>query len=133
MARRIGRDTSFIPLMLGPVGIGIPRWMPLVLLYFTAVFGLASLDGPLGPQASTLAAALGPGIIGLLDLTLRLRVSHYEWVNPAGVTVVTEASILDRLTFRECGWYLPVIVLPLPWWLLGTGLSVAFTRSWGLI
>ncbi|CUW39151.1 conserved membrane protein of unknown function [Magnetospirillum sp. XM-1] len=128
--RRVGRDGSFIPLGLGPVGIGIPRWLPLVLLYFAVVFGLAWASSPPWPMAATMAAALGPGVIGLVDLGLRLRTTHYQWVNSAGVQLVGEASILDRLTFRECGWYLPIVNLPLPLWLIGMGLSAAFSHSW---
>lgn len=131
-ARRIGRDRSFISLCLGSVGIGIPKWLPLVFLYFAIVFGLAWSLSPPWPVAATVAAALGPGVIGLVDLGLRLRTTHYEWINSAGVQLVAEASILDRLTFRECGWYLPLINLPLPLWMVGMGLSAAFTHSWRL-
>lgn len=130
--RRIGRDRSFIFVGIGPVGIGIPRWLPLVLLYFGALFAVAWNAHPVWPPAANWIAALGPGVIGLFDLAGRLRTTHYEWVNAAGLVLVAEASLVDRLTFRECGWYLPIVVLPLPLWLLGALLSVAFGRSWGL-
>ncbi|MGE5548120.1 MAG: hypothetical protein ACM33T_14535 [Solirubrobacterales bacterium] len=133
MPPRIARGNSIIPLMLGPIGIGIPKWLPLVVLYFAVVFGLASLDWAMAARAATVAAAIGPGLIGLVDLGLRLRVTHYQWVNPAGGTMVTEASLLDRLTFAECGWYLPILVLPLPLWLGGIGLSIALVRDRGLL
>jgi hypothetical protein len=127
--KRIGRDSSFLPLMLGPVGIGIPKWMPLVFVYFGAVFGISWTAGP---PAANVAGAIGPGLIGLLDLLLRLRITHYEWDNSTGLRLVSEASLVDRLTFRECGWYVPILALPLPLWLLGMGLSVVFSHSWGV-
>lgn len=130
--RRIGSDNSFLPLMAGPVGLGIPKWLPLVAVYFGVIFALAWSE-PSWPRSATLAAALGPGVIGLIDLTLRLRTTHYEWINSEGRRLVGEASVIDRLTFRECGWYLPIINLPLPLWLLGMGLSTAFTHSWRLV
>lgn len=132
MARRPGRDSSFIAIPVLPfLAIGIPAWMPLVLLYFAVVFTL----GWLWPDfaAATWAGALGPGVIGLIDLICRLRTRQYQWHHPQAGPVVTTASVLDRLTFRECGWYLPLIVLPLPLWLLGLGLSAAFVRTWRLM
>lgn len=130
-ARRVGRDRSFLDLPVLPfLAIGIPIWLPLVIVYFAVVFTL----GWLWPdfRAATMAAAIGPGVIGLLDLVLRLRTSQYEWHHPQAGWVVTKASVVDRLTFRECGWYLPLIA-PVPLWVLGLGLSVAFLRSWRLI
>lgn len=131
MNRRIGQDKSFIPLMLGPVGWGVPVWLPLVIVYFATVFGL----GWLWPdfRAATLFAAIGPGLIGLLDLVLRLRTGHYRWHHPQAGEVVTKAGLMDRLTFQECGWYLPIVVLPLPLWVVGLGLSAVFLKSWGLL
>lgn len=49
----------------------------------------------------------------------RLRTTHYSWVNPAGGEVVSRASVLDRLTMAECGWYFGLINLPIPLWLIG--------------
>lgn len=132
MTGRVGRDKSFIDVPVSPfLGIGVPVWLPLVLLYFAVVFTL----GWLWPDfvAATWAGAVGPGVIGLIDLIRRLRTRRYQWHHPQAGMVVTEASLLDRLTFRECGWYLPIIVLPLPLWLLGLGLSAAFLRSWNLL
>jgi len=123
MARRIGRDTSIIPLMLGPIGFGIPKWLGLVIVYYAGVLALGLSDKW---ALVNLSAAAGPGIIGLADLALRLRTTHYQWVNPAGGIITTPASIVDRLTLRECGWYFPLINLPLPLWLLGGALSAAF-------
>jgi hypothetical protein len=126
-AGRVGRDRSFFPLLPGPISIGIPIWLPLVILYFAVVFTLGGLWPDF--RAATMAAAIGPGVIGLLDLVLRLRTRHYQWHHPQAGLVVTKASVVDRLTFRECGWYLPLIA-PVPLWVLGLGLSVAFLRSW---
>lgn len=132
MRRRIGRDASFIPLMLGPLGIGIPKWMVLVVVYFAVVFTLGWSEAP-DDRSSTFAAALGPGVIGLIDLGLRLRTTHYHWTSPTAGPMIARAGIVDRLTFQECGWYLPLLALPLPLWLVGLGLSAAFARSWGLL
>lgn len=121
---RIGQDDSIIPVMAGPIGFGIMRWMPLALLYLAVVLALGWFSDSLGWQPATWAAKIGPAVIGMIDLVRRLRTSHYAWRNPAGGISVTAASLLDRLTFRECGWYFPLIALPLPLWLLGTMITV---------
>ncbi|MBR9972143.1 hypothetical protein [Magnetospirillum sulfuroxidans] len=116
---RIGDDDSVIPLMLGPIGFGIPRWLPLALLYLAVVLGLGAMAETIGWQPACDAANIGPGVIGGIDLLRRLRTTHYRWVNPAGGITITPASLVDRLTFRECGWYFPVLAAPLPLWLVG--------------
>lgn len=116
---RLGRDNNYFPVMLGPVGFGIPLWLPLVIVYFIIVFTLVSYADVVGPRAANVFAASGPSIIGLIDLVRRLRTTRYAWINPAGWEVVSEASIVDRLTMRECGWYFGIINLPLPLWLIG--------------
>lgn len=130
--RRVGRDTSFLALWPGPLTLAVPTWIVLVVAYFAVVLGLG---WGLRPDftVATWAGAVGPGIIGLIDLVRRLRIGHYEWQHPHAGVVVSKASVIDRLTFRECGWYLPIIVLPLPLWLAGLGLSAAFLRSWRLL
>lgn len=130
MGRRVGRDDSFFVVPMGPVGFGIPKWLPLVILYFATIFGLVWTLSPPWPLAATVVAALGPGVIGLIDLGLRLRTTHYEWINGAGQRLVGKASIIDRLTYQECGWYLPVLALPIPLWMVGMGLTAAFSHSW---
>jgi hypothetical protein len=132
MAPKVGRDTSFIDVPVLPfLGIGIPVWLPLVLLYFAVVISLGSLWPDF--VAAKWAGALGPGIIGLLDLIRRLRTTAYQWQHPQAGLITTRASVLDRLTFRECGWYFPLLVLPLPLWLVGMGLSAAFLNTWRLL
>ncbi|MGE4280384.1 MAG: hypothetical protein AB7G62_12395 [Magnetospirillum sp.] len=122
--RRIGHDDSIIPVTVGPVGIAVMRWMPLVMLYLAVVLGLGWYSDSLGWQPATRAAQIGPALIGMLDLIRRLRTTHYAWRNPAGGISVSAASIVDRLTFRECGWYFPLIALPLPLWLLGAMITL---------
>lgn len=117
--RRIGHDDSIISLTVGPVGFGIMRWMPLALLYLVVVLALGWWAESWGWGPATLAAKSGPALIGTIDLIRRLRTSHYAWRNPAGGISVTPASLVDRLTFRECGWYFPLVTLPLPLWLVG--------------
>lgn len=132
MDRKVGKDTSFIELPLLPfMALGLPVWLPLVILYFAVVFTL----GWLWPdfRAATWAGALGPGIIGVIDLIRRLRTRHYQWEHPQAGVIVTPASVLDRLTFRECGWYLHLLVLQVPLWVVGLGLSAAFLRTWKLV
>ncbi|MBX9634319.1 MAG: hypothetical protein K2X44_04990 [Magnetospirillum sp.] len=116
---RIGRDDCYIPLMVGPVGFGIPRWIVLVLLYLAIVLTLGLYADQIGDRPANVFAASGPALIGLIDLFRRLRTTRYAWVNPAGGEVISQASILDRLTMRECGWYFGIINLPLPLWLIG--------------
>lgn len=117
--QRVGRDDSFIPLMLGPVGFGIPRWLVLVVLYLVIVFALAWNTDWIGEGPANWFAASGPTLIGLIDLVRRLRTTCYAWINPAGGEIVSPASVVDRLTLRECGWYFPLLALPLPLWLIG--------------
>ncbi|MGE5514978.1 MAG: hypothetical protein ACM31D_04065 [Bacteroidota bacterium] len=129
MTGRTGRDNSFIELPLLPfLALGLPVWLPLVILYFAGVFTL----GWLWPdfRAATWFAALGPGVIGLIDLLRRLRTRHYQWEHPQAGVVVTSASLVDRLTFRECGWYLHLVFIQLPLWVVGLALSAAFLRTW---
>ncbi len=64
-------------------------------------------------------AASGQAVLGLIDLLRRLRTVDYRAVMPQGQIVTLPASLVDRLTFRECGWYLPFLFVPLPLWLLG--------------
>lgn len=128
---RVGRDASFRPLWPGPLALGVPVWGWLVVLYFAAVLGLGWWCHP-DFTAATWTAAVGPGLVGMVDLIRRLRTRHYLWHHPQAGEVVTAAGVLDRLTFRECGWYLPVLVLPVPLWLAGIALSVVFLREWGL-
>lgn len=129
---RIGRDDSFHALWPGPLALAVPGWIWLVVLYFAAVFGLAWTQQP-DTRLILWVGALGPGVIGLIDLVRRLRTDRYEWRHPQAGPVVTQAGIVDRLTFRECGWYLPLVVLPVPLWLLGLGLSATFLRTWRLL
>lgn len=132
MARKIGRNNSFIELPLLPfLALGIPVWLPLVLLYFAVVFtlGWALPDF----RAANWAAAVGPGLIGVIDLIQRLRTSAYQWDHPQAGSVVTRASLLDRLTFRDCGWYVDLLVLQFPVWMAGLGISAAFLRGWNLL
>ena len=130
--KRIGRDDSFHALWPGPLSLAVPGWIWLVVLYFAVVFGLAWAQEP-DYTATLWTGALGPGVIGLTDLARRLRTDRYEWRHPQAGMVVTQAGIVDRLTFRECGWYLPVLVLPVALWLLGVGLSATFLRTWRLL
>lgn len=132
MGRKLGKDNSFIELPLLPfLALGIPVWLPLVILYFAVMFTL----GWLWPdfRAANWAAALGPGVIGLIDPIRRLRTRHYQWQHPQAGMVVAEASVVDRLTFRECGWYLHLLVLQLPLWVVGLALSATFLRTWHLL
>nr|CAM75372.1 conserved hypothetical protein, membrane [Magnetospirillum gryphiswaldense MSR-1] len=126
--RRTGQDDSVIPLMVGPAGFGLMRWLPLVIVYLVVVLGLGAFADEIGWGPASLAAKIGPACIGGLDLIRRLRTSHYRWVNPGGGISVTPASLLDRLTFRECGWYFPLINAPLPLWLLG---GIITLIAWG--
>lgn len=129
---RVGRDNSFHALWPGPLALAVPGWIWLVVLYFALVFGLAWMLAP-DTRLILWVGALGPGVIGLIDLVRRLRTDCYEWRHPQAGLVTTQAGIVDRLTFRECGWYLPVLVLPVPLWLLGLGLSATFLRTWRLL
>lgn len=117
---RTGRDDSFIPLGI----FGIPVWLGLVVLYVLACFALYSLADWLPPGAVTQFALSGPALLGLIDLIRRLRTTEYHVTTPLGLEVTHYAPLVDRLTFRECGWYLPILFAPIPLWLLGGAISV---------
>lgn len=117
---RLGRDDSFIYMVsLGPICIGIPVWLGWVLLYLLVTLLAAAYADRLPADAPNKIAGGGPMLLGLIDLVQRLRAREYAAILPTGLVVIQPASLLDRLTFRECGWYLPILSLPLPLWFLG--------------
>ena len=122
---RTGRDNSYLP--LGP--FGIPVWLGLVVLYLLGCFTLVSLADWLPPDAAKHFAGSGPALLGLIDLIRRLRTVEYCSTSPLGLEVTHHASLLDRLTFRECGWYLPILNAPLPLWLLGGAITLIQLKS----
>lgn len=122
--RRIGRDNSFLALPFGLFAIGVPVWIGLLILYLLTCFALVSLADCLPPDTSKHFAGSGPALLGLIDLVRRLRTVEYCWFNQFGLETCQRASLLDRLTFRECGWYLPIFNVPLPLWLLGGALTI---------
>lgn len=122
--RRIGRDNSFLSLPFGLFAIGVPVWIGLLILYLLSCFALVSLADCLPPDTSKHFAGSGPALLGLIDLVRRLRTIEYCWVNQFGLETCQRASLLDRLTLRECGWYLPIFNVPLPLWLLGGALTI---------
>lgn len=135
MRRRTARDDNYALIApLGPFGIGAPAWLPLVFAYLAAV-AAAWVVGGAGDDyfAARLVGAVGPGVIGAVDLIRRLRATDYVWRHPQAGYVTNKASILDRLTFRECGWRLPVLFVPVPLWVAGGALSAIFLRSWGIL
>ena len=73
---------------------------------------------------STSFAGSGPALLGLIDLIRRLRTVEYYSTTPLGLEVTHHASLVDRLTFRECGWYLPLLNAPIPLWLLGGAITL---------
>lgn len=118
---RRGIDDSFIaiPLLPGGSGIGIPRWGWMMLVLLAGGLLLGSHEPEIGREPGRLFVGLWAIFCGLLDLLRRLRTVEYEFVH-AGMTVVARASLLDRLTMNECGWYFPLLVIPIPLWALGT-------------
>lgn len=121
---RVGRDDSFIPLGL----FGVPVWLGWVVLYLLGCFALVSMADWLPPNTANLFAGSGPALLGLFDLVLRLRTVAYCDTTPLGLEVVHDASMVDRLTFRECGWYLPLLGAPIPLWLLGGAVTLILLK-----
>ncbi|MBP1682149.1 MAG: conserved rane protein of unknown function [Proteobacteria bacterium] len=116
---RVGRDNSFYVIGRGVVGIGIPVWLGWVALYLVLTLSAVVYADQLPPGTANRIAGGGPAWIGLIDLVQRLRATDYVALLLNGQEVTRPASLIDRLTFRECGWYLPLLALPLPLWLLG--------------
>ena len=115
---RIGRDNSFYIVGRGVIGWGIPVWLGWVALYLVLTLSAVVYADQLPPGTANRIAGGGPAWIGLIDLVQRLRATDYVAFLLNGQEVTRPASLIDRLTFRECGWYLPILALPLPLWLL---------------
>jgi hypothetical protein len=126
-----GDDTYRSLLHLGPAGIGYPVWIWLVLAYLAVVLSAVALNQWLDfdSQVPNRIAGSGPALLGLIDLLRRLRTVAYRIDTPLGLGVTIPASVLDRLTFRECGWYLPILGVPLPLWLLGYAVTAILLTS----
>ena len=121
---RIGRDNSFYVVGRGVVGIGIPVWLGWVLLDLVLTVLAVAYADDLPPGTANRIAGGAPACLGLIDLTQRLRATNYVAFLLNGCEVTRPASLVDRLTFRECGWYLPILALPLPLWLLSLIISI---------
>ena len=120
---RIGRDDSFYVIGSDRFGFGVPVWLGWVLLYLLLTLSAVAFADQLPPDAANRIAGGGPACLGLIDLIERLRATRYVAFVLNGSEVTRPAGLLDRLTFRECGWYLPILALPLPLWLLGAMIS----------
>ena len=120
--QRTGTDTSYINLGL----FAVPVWLGLFVLYIAFCLTVAYFHDWIPLSVGSYVAGSGPGLLGLIDLTIRLRTTHYTLPTALGLTVTRHASVIDRLTFAECGWYIPVFVAPVPLWLIGGGLTVIF-------
>ena len=120
---RIGRDDSFYVIGRGVIAIGVPVWLGWVLLYLLLTMSAVVFADELPPGTANRIAGGGPAWIGLLDLVQRLRATHHVDFLLNGREVTRPASLIDRLTFRDCGWYLPILSVPLPLWLVGSMIS----------
>lgn len=115
---RIGRDNSFYIIGRGVIGWGIPVWLGWVAFYLTLTLSAVAFADLLPPETANWIAGAGPAWIGLIDLVQRLRATDYVAFLLNGQEVTRPASVIDRLTYRECGWYLPLLAVPQPLWLL---------------
>jgi hypothetical protein len=104
----------------------IPVWLGLVVAYLAICFALVTLADWLPPHAADYFAGSGPALLGLIDFVRRLHTVVYYTVTSLGLEVTHHASVLDRLTFRECGWYLPLFNVPL--WLLDAGVTLILVK-----
>ena len=116
---RIGRDNSFY-VIGGMIGWGIPVWLGWVAIYLALTLSAVVYADQLPPGTANRIAGGGPAWIGLIDLVQRLRATDYVAFVLNGREVTRPAGLIDRLTFRECGWYLPILGAPLPLWLLAS-------------
>ena len=122
--QRTGGDRSNMNLGI----FAVPVWMGLAVIYMIACLAVAYFQDWLPSNAQVYIPVCGPGLLGLIDLINRLRTTQYALTTPLGVTVTRPASIIDRLTFEECGWYVRFPTLPvpsLPVWLIGGCITVA--------
>ena len=122
--QRTGGDSSNMNLGI----FAIPVWMGLAVIYMAACLAVAYFKDWLPSNAQVYMPVSGPGLLGLIDLINRLRTTQYASITPLGLAVIRPASIVDRLTFEECGWYVRFPTLPvpsLPLWLIGGGITVA--------
>ena len=126
---RIGRDDSFHVIGGGLIGFGVPVWLGWVLLYLLLTLSAVAFADQLPPATANRIAGGGPACLGLIDLIQRLRATQYVAFLLNGSEITRPTSLIDRLTFRECGWYLPILALPLPLWLLGAMISAELLTS----
>ena len=122
--QRTGGDRSNMNLGI----FAVPVWMGLAVIYMAACLAVAYFKDWLPSNAQIYMPVSGTGLLGLVDLINRLRTTQYESITPLGVTVTRPASIIDRLTFEECGWYVRFPTLPvpsLPVWVIGGCITVA--------
>ena len=106
----------------------VPVWMGLAVIYMAACLAVLYFKDWLPSNAQVYMPVSGPGLLGLIDLINRLRTIQYVSPTPLGLTVTRPASIIDRLTFEECGWFVRFPTLPvpsLPVWLIGGCITVA--------
>ena len=105
----------------------VPVWMGLAVIYMAACLAAAYFQDWLPSNAQVYIPVSGPGLLGLIDLINRLRTTQYTSTTQLGLAVIRPASIVDRLTFEECGWYVRFPTLPvpsLPVWLIGGCITV---------
>ena len=122
--QRTGSDSSYINFGL----FAVPAWIGLVVAFIAVCLTAAYFDDWLPNNAKFYIPGSGPGLLGLIDLLNRLRTTHYILPTALGLSVTRQTSAIDRLTFAECGWYMPFFGAPVPLWLIGAGLTVVLIR-----
>ncbi|MBF0239703.1 MAG: hypothetical protein HQM12_18540 [SAR324 cluster bacterium] len=129
MQFRVGRDDSVKPIRIfRGFGIGIYSWLWYVLFYIMLMIGGHELIGDTawGTALMDFLHWFLVALLGAYDLLQRLRTREYAWVNDTGQEMILKASLLDRLTFKECGRYFVLIILPIPLWLVCLPLAWSF-------
>ncbi|MEO5369671.1 MAG: hypothetical protein H7833_06295 [Magnetococcus sp. DMHC-1] len=133
LRHRVGRTRDNDMQLVGPLWLN--RWAVwFIPLFLIVLFGGSALFGkyPWGKWLVSHVAWMLVVGLALFDLIHRLRLTHFAMEFTPGIEHHIQAKWWQKLFYRECGWSLLFIAIPIPIWLLAGGLTIFLARgiSW---
>ncbi|CAK0756280.1 membrane hypothetical protein [uncultured Gammaproteobacteria bacterium] len=115
---------------------GFNRWAVWFVPLFLAIVigGYALLSGyPWGIWLVDRVAWMMIVGLALTDLVHRLCLTHFAMELPLGAEYHIEAKWWEKLLYRQGGWSFSFGLIPLPVWMLASGLAIFLAKeaSWG--